>query len=141
MDRKKLISAGKKLLHPAMALLAAFAVTSVIILVIGYSPLSIFSSIFKGAFGNGNAFLSTLFRMTPILFTGLAFSVAVRAGLINIGVEGRALRGSFYRDAGRSIWERASAFDTYHAGFCRRGCRGGAVRLADRVSEDPLPGA
>lgn len=95
MSKQKLISIGKRLLQPAIALFAAFAVTSVIILVIGYSPLNIFGAILKGAFGNKNSFLSTLFRMTPILMTGLAFTVAIRAGLINIGIEGQLCTGAF----------------------------------------------
>lgn len=95
MTKQRIISVGKKILHPCIALLAAFIVTSVIILIIGYSPLNIFGAILKGAFGNTNAFLGTLFRMTPILMTGLAFTVAIRAGLINIGIEGQLCTGAF----------------------------------------------
>lgn len=95
MNKQRFISAGKKMIQPAVALLTAFAVTSMIILVIGYSPLNIFGSIFKGAFGNINSLLGTLFRMTPILMTGLAFTVAIRAGLINIGIEGQLCTGAF----------------------------------------------
>lgn len=95
MNKQGFKLVGRKLIHPAAALLTAFAVTSVMILVIGYSPLNIFGSIFKGAFGNKNALLGTLFRMTPILITGLAFTVATRAGLINIGIEGQLCAGAF----------------------------------------------
>lgn len=95
MDKQRFVSVGKKMIQPAVALLTAFAVTSIIILVIGYSPLNVFSSIFKGAFGNANSRLGTLFRMTPILITGLAFTVAIRAGLINIGIEGQLCAGAF----------------------------------------------
>lgn len=95
MSKQRIVSAGKKMLQPCIALLAAFAVTSVIILVIGYSPLDIFGYILKGSLGNTNALLSTLFRMTPILMTGLAFTVAIRAGLINIGIEGQLCTGAF----------------------------------------------
>ncbi len=95
MDRQRLVSAGRKVIHPLAALLAAFGVTSMIILAIGDSPLDIYGAILKGAFGNTNAFLSTLFRMTPILMTGLAFTVALRAGLINIGIEGQLCAGAF----------------------------------------------
>lgn len=95
MNKQRLVSVGKKMIHPVAALLTAFAVTSLIILVIGYSPVNIFGYIFKGAFGNRNALLSTLFRTTPILITGLAFSVAMRAGLVNIGIEGQLCTGAF----------------------------------------------
>lgn len=95
MNKQSLVSAGKKMIQPAIALLAAFVVTSVIILVIGYSPFNIFGSILKGAFGNANAVLGTMFRMTPILMTGLAFTVAIRAGLVNIGIEGQLCTGAF----------------------------------------------
>lgn len=95
MNKQRIVFIGKKMIHPAIALLTAFAVTSMIILLIGYSPLNILGSIFKGAFGNANALLGTLFRMTPILMTGLAFTVAIRAGLINIGIEGQLCAGAF----------------------------------------------
>ena len=95
MNKQRFVSFGKKLIHPVAALVVAFAVTSVIIVIIGYSPLSIWGSIFNGAFGNVNALLSTLFRTTPILMTGLAFTVAFRAGLINIGIEGQLCIGAF----------------------------------------------
>lgn len=95
MNKQRFVSVGKKMIHPVIALLIAFVVTSTIILIIGYSPLNIFGSIFKGAFGNANALLGTMFRMTPILITGLAFTVAIRAGLINIGIEGQLCTGAF----------------------------------------------
>ena len=95
MTKQKMKLLAEKILQPGIALVLAFAVTSVMILLIGYSPLRIFGAIFKGAFGSGNAILGTLFRMTPILMTGLAFTVAIRAGLINIGIEGQLCCGAF----------------------------------------------
>ena len=52
-------------------------------------------ALWEGAFGSPYAFLSaTLVRATPLLFVGLAVSVAFRAGVLNIGAEGQLLAGA-----------------------------------------------
>lgn len=48
-----------------------------------------------GAFGSAFAFWSaTLVRATPLLFVGLAVSLAFRAGVLNIGAEGQLILGA-----------------------------------------------
>jgi simple sugar transport system permease protein len=75
---------------PALNLLAAFVVTSLMLLAIGEDPLACFASIIQGAFGYGEGIGYTLFYTTNFIFTGLAFAVAFHAGLFNIGAEGQA---------------------------------------------------
>src|SRR5262245_26303542 len=47
----------------------------------------------NGAFGYGSGLGYTLFYTTNFIFTGLAFAVALHAGLFNIGAEGQAYLG------------------------------------------------
>jgi simple sugar transport system permease protein len=84
-----------------MALLFAFVIAAVIIASTCGEPfpksLSVvsesFSALFRGAFGDPNGILRSLAKATPLLFSGLAIAVALRAGLFNIGAEGQLLIG------------------------------------------------
>ena len=77
-------------LIPALNLLTALAVSSLVLLAIGESPLDCIRLIFMGAFGYGEGLGYTLFYATNFIFTGLAFAIAFHAGLFNIGAEGQA---------------------------------------------------
>jgi simple sugar transport system permease protein len=49
---------------------------------------------FNGSFGSMMAFADTLQRATPYIFGGLAFAMAAKAGLFNIGMEGQMYIGA-----------------------------------------------
>jgi len=55
--------------------------------------VDLFDNIWKGSFGNTKKMLDTLIYVTPLLFTGVAHSLAFRTGLFNIGVEGQFALG------------------------------------------------
>jgi ABC-type uncharacterized transport system permease subunit len=78
---------------PFLNLIAAFLVTGVVILIIGESPIESVRIMLTGAFGYGEGIGYTLFYTTNFIFTGLAFAVALHAGLFNIGTEGQAYIG------------------------------------------------
>lgn len=77
------------------AVLFAFLIGALVILLTGNSPLDAYAAMLEGAFGSTYAVAETLRRATPIIFTGLAFLFAFRCGLFNIGVEGQLLAGGF----------------------------------------------
>ncbi|SDK23088.1 ABC transporter permease [Natronincola ferrireducens] len=77
-----------------ISFLLALGISSIIIFLNGYSPIVVFNGIYQGSFGNARAFFQTLVQATPIIFTGLAFTVAFKAGLINIGAEGQLYMGA-----------------------------------------------
>lgn len=79
---------------PVLAILAAFFISGVIILVWGSNPLTAYSSLFSGAFGSPNAVATTLQRLTPLIFTGLAVAWGYRGGFFNIGAEGQLYMGA-----------------------------------------------
>ena len=78
---------------PILNLALAFLVSGAVILALGESPLECSQIMLAGAFGSGQGIGYTLFYATNFIFTGLAFAVAVHAGLFNIGVEGQAYIG------------------------------------------------
>lgn len=73
----------------------AFLFGMVVLLLTGYPPVKALLALFRGAFGSRNAVGQTLTQATPILFTSLAFLLAFRSGVFNIGVEGQFLMGAF----------------------------------------------
>src|SRR5512145_333025 len=73
------------LLAVAIALLAG----GVVIFLSGDNPIPAYQALFAGAFGGQRAIAETLVMATPLILGGLAFTVAARAGLFNIGIEGQ----------------------------------------------------
>jgi ABC-type uncharacterized transport system permease subunit len=80
-------------LLPVVNLALAFAVSALVLLAIGHSPLQVLVLLVKGAFGSASGLGYTLYYATTFVFTGLAVAVAFHAGLFNIGGEGQALMG------------------------------------------------
>jgi len=76
------------------ALLVALALGALLLTVAGYSPIRAYGAIIKGAVGSKSALINTLVQMVPLLFTGLSFAFASRAGLISLGMEGQMLAGA-----------------------------------------------
>jgi general nucleoside transport system permease protein len=82
------------ILYPALALVLAATFCGFLVMLSGASPLSVFGLMAKGAAGSQFAFLETLTRATPLIFTGLAAAVAFRAKLWNIGGEAQLYAGA-----------------------------------------------
>ena len=53
-----------------------------------------YAALIRGSFGSMNAFSETMTNATPLVFAGLGFALAYRAGLFNIGGEGQILAGA-----------------------------------------------
>jgi len=82
-------------LAPLIAVAVSLAIGAVFILAIGEDPLAIYGLILRESLGTGYGIGQTLFRATPLVFTGLAVALGFRAGLFNIGVEGQLYLGGF----------------------------------------------
>lgn len=59
-----------------------------------YDPISVYSVLFDGAFGNIFNIALTFQQTTLLLFTGLSFAIAFKAGLFNIGGQGQFVLGA-----------------------------------------------
>ena len=82
------------ILVPICAILLAFAVGGVIILLVGENPITAYWALLRGMFGGKDAIAASLGRSTPFIGAALAVAFAFRAGLFNIGVEGQLLIGA-----------------------------------------------
>jgi simple sugar transport system permease protein len=80
---------------PVTAVLAAFVVGAIIVLLIGDDPVVTYRLLIGTAFSWPDGIGYTLFYATPLIFTGLAVAVAFRAGMLNIGAEGQLYVAAF----------------------------------------------
>ena len=78
----------------AVALVLALVLGGIAMLVCGYNPFEAYGSILKGAFIGRKAICQTLVQATPLIFAGLAYTVAKKANLINLGIEGQLYMGA-----------------------------------------------
>jgi ABC-type uncharacterized transport system permease subunit len=81
----------------AVAVVAAVAFTglvgSAIILSYGESPLFVYSTLWQFSTSRASDVARVLEQATPLIFSALAVSVAFKAGMFNIGVEGQYIVG------------------------------------------------
>jgi len=82
-------------LSPLVAVVVALSIGGVFIAAIGQNPFEIYALMLRESLGTGYGLGQTLFRATPLVFTGLAVAVGFRAGLFNIGAEGQLYLGGF----------------------------------------------
>jgi len=90
---------------PALSILLALLVASVLIIVSGLIgpekkidlllPLVAYRSLLVGAFGSLKGIANMIVAATPLMLTGLAVGVGLKAGLFNIGATGQVLMGGF----------------------------------------------
>lgn len=91
----KLVTSLRAALPSIIAVLGAFLVGAIALLVTGHSPIEAYGAVLTGAFGDVFGIGQTLTQATPIIFTALAFLFAFKCGLFNIGAEGQLLVGGF----------------------------------------------
>lgn len=77
-----------------VSLLISVVISAIILALCGYNPFEAYSAILVGAFGSLRGIAQTFTQATPLIFTGLAFTFAKKATLINLGVEGQMYMGA-----------------------------------------------
>ncbi len=82
------------LLSLLIAVTLAFLVGAGIMLLCGYDPVTCYAALFKGALGKPRAFGNTLAKTVTLCLTGLAMSLAAKAGIFNVGGEGQLFLGA-----------------------------------------------
>jgi ABC-type uncharacterized transport system permease subunit len=78
---------------PVLNLLSALLVAALVIHLLGESPSESLSILINSAVVNPEGLSYTLFYASTFIFTGLAVSIAMKAGLFNIGAEGQMYIG------------------------------------------------
>jgi simple sugar transport system permease protein len=83
------------ILPPLVALAIAAVVGDLLILTFGEAPRTVYALLVKGTWGNAYGIGQVLYKTTTLTCTGLAFAMAGRAGLFNVGAEGQLAAGGF----------------------------------------------
>ncbi len=84
-----------RVLIPLISILSTLAVSTLIIFMAGRDPLMIFEKMFQATLGSSYGSGQVVFRVTTLVFTGLAVALPFQMRLLNIGAEGQLLVGAF----------------------------------------------
>ncbi|MGY1718955.1 ABC transporter permease [Blastococcus sp. SYSU DS0552] len=82
------------LLPYVLALVAAFAVSGIVIAALGYDVVGAFRTILTTSFRTGFGFTETLTKWVPLTLLALAFTIPLAVNRFNIGGEGQLLVGA-----------------------------------------------
>jgi simple sugar transport system permease protein len=83
-------------LLPIIAVLASFLLGSILLWILNVNPIEAYTALIKGAFGTQRLIITTLLKSIPLIFAGLAVTLAYRGGVFNIGVEGQLYMGALF---------------------------------------------
>jgi ABC-type uncharacterized transport system permease subunit len=78
-----------------VALTVAALAGALLTIVVGQSPIEVYSRLIVRTLGDGYSFGQVIFKSTPLIMTGLSVALAFHVGLFNIGAEGQMVAGSF----------------------------------------------
>jgi len=101
---------ARDLIFPLIAVVAAFIVGGILILLVGDNPIVAYRLLLGSALSWPDGIGYTLFHATPLIFTGLAVLVGFRCGLFNIGVEGQLYVAAFATAWVGITWAHRSAW-------------------------------
>jgi simple sugar transport system permease protein len=77
-----------------LAILLAFGVGAVLVVIAGGNALTAYRTMVSGAFGSPFDFGQLLVQAVPLLIIGLGLTIAFRGGVYNIGAEGQLFMGA-----------------------------------------------
>jgi general nucleoside transport system permease protein len=77
-----------------IAVVIALIIGGLVIAMTGDDPFTAYRAMFDGAFGGRREIAESIVASTPLILGGLAFAIAARAGMFNIGIEGQLVIGA-----------------------------------------------
>ena len=77
-----------------LSILVALLIGGIAVAIMGFNPIETYIQLFKGAFVGKFNIGGTLERFVPLLLTALAFAVAQKVSMANVGVEGQLYLGA-----------------------------------------------
>ena len=94
LEKRTEVSPAALVIAPIGAVAFTLVVSSLLVLWAGAPVGPTWAALLRGGFGSVFAWSETLTRATPLILTGLAVTVAFKARLFNIGVEGQLYGGA-----------------------------------------------
>ncbi|MGQ4892256.1 MAG: ABC transporter permease [Candidatus Njordarchaeia archaeon] len=92
--RFNIVDIYEKSLNPVIAVILGIVISNIFLVITGYNPFLATRALILGSIGTPFSIASSLSRSVPVMLTGLAFAVAARAKLFNIGTEGQFYMGA-----------------------------------------------
>jgi general nucleoside transport system permease protein len=96
LERRLSVPAGRRALVAVLSVAAALVLGAVFLVLAGFSPVVVYSEMFRAAFTSYYGITDSLAVAIPIILTGLAAAVAFRMRLYNIGAEGQLYVGAIF---------------------------------------------
>lgn len=84
----------RPVITPALAIFTALVVGAILIWLAGRDPVAAYEGLVEGSLLEPRGLVGTILKMTPLLLSALAFGIAMKAGLLNIGAQGQLIMGS-----------------------------------------------
>ncbi|MFQ5794792.1 MAG: ABC transporter permease [Candidatus Bipolaricaulia bacterium] len=95
IEQREVISRPAQILTPVASVLGALVVGTIPLIALGVNPLDAYAKLFGSGSSASFYFSELLVKATPLIFTGLAVALPLKAGLWNIGGEGQLHMGAF----------------------------------------------
>ena len=92
MNKKKNITQSYAFLT-LIAIAVGFLVGALFLAVMGYNPITIYSTLITGIFSKPKFLAYSVVYATPLIFTGLSVAFSFKTGVFNIGAEGQFVVG------------------------------------------------
>jgi ABC-type uncharacterized transport system permease subunit len=125
IEARETLSIYWKLGLPVMSALLALLLASLPLNLAGAPILESYKQMVIGVLGSKFAISEMLTRATPLIFTGLAATLAFRAKLWNIGAEGQLYLGAM---AAVSVGTGSPSY-TKNSIWCRRGGNNSSLKF------------
>lgn len=81
------------LISLALSIFVALVIGGILMIITGFNPFEGYGAMIQGVFGSPRVLGNTLTKMLTLCLTGLAMTVAAKAGLFNVGGEGQLFLG------------------------------------------------
>lgn len=94
LDIKKFEVVLGYVISSVISIVVSLVISAGVLLAQGTDPISAFTYLFQGAFGDIGGFSASLVSATPLMLAGLGIAFAFRAGIFNIGAEGQLYLGA-----------------------------------------------
>lgn len=89
-----MIRTRSKYLNLLLTVLLSMLIGALIMLALGHNPLEAYVALFKGAFVGKLSIGTTFQKFVPLLLTAVAFAIAAKVNIFNVGVEGEMYLGA-----------------------------------------------
>ena len=94
IEKRHHVPLKNKILNPILFVLLGLALGSILIMVVGFNPLAVYSKMITSSFLNPRGINGSIKAGLPLMFCGLSVTIAFKMNLSNIGAEGQYAMGA-----------------------------------------------